>query len=303
MKFLVAHNGRMFGNEPIETYARSMIRVLREKGHEVVETVKKPLFNVEVYRSVDYLLDIDCGRDERGLLRWHAEHMKPPCKSIVYFIDSHGYPDDHKRLAPRYDHVFFAVWNRRDLFAKHPSAHWSPNFTDKKWFDKENLKHVQVHYDFGFFGSKGGLDRAYPMRDIAESMGCTYRIAQVRKPEKPRWPYTAEAMRECNYLFNHGQKHDGPNLRVMESMMVGRPLITDVDATDGMGKLFTPYKHFVPYGEFKDGKYSHEGLKEAMLFCRNNPVSAGIIANNAYQEVKSHHLVENRIDQILEVVS
>lgn len=301
MKILVAHYGRMFDTAPIETYARSMIRALRERGHEVVESPKTPPQAKLVYKEVDLLIDIDCGRDEKGELRWHAEKEKPGCPSVVYFIDSHGHPELHRRIAPRYDHVFFAVWDKRDLFAKHPSAHWCPNFTDAMWFDKDRFT-ANIHFQFGFFGSKGGLDRANPMKEIANKNGWKVRVDQIRKDGRQRWPYTGQAMRECQFLFNHGQKHDGPNLRVMESMLIGRTLLNDVDDRSGMGKLFEPGVHYVPYGSFSNGAYSYDGLEESMQWCIDNEVSARCIAGVAYNEVKAKHLVENRIDQILEVV-
>lgn len=303
MKVMVAHNEKLFEGQPIENYARSMIRSLKEKGHEVVEVKKMPLLDTAAYKQVDLLLDIDCGRDDNGKLRWHGEQSKPPVKSTVYLIDSHGYPDMHKKLARKYDHVFFAVYSRRDLFAGHPSAHWCPNFTDDKWFDR-SLFAREVKYDFGFFGSKHGLDRADPMKEIAERRGWTYRIAQVRKQEKPRWPYTGEAMSECRVLFNHGQKHDGPNLRVMESMLVGKPLMNNVDSRDGMHILFTPWVHYLPYGSFDPDKgYSYGDLEEVMAHTQEHPNHLAQMAEDAYNEVKTKHLVGNRIDQILEVAN
>jgi hypothetical protein len=252
---------------------------------------------------MDLLLDIDCGRDEKGHLRWHGETEKPGCPSAVYLIDSHGNPELHRAVAPRYDHVFFAVHAKRDLFAGHKSAHWSPNFTDAMWFDNENLKTDYTDHIFGFFGSKGGLDRADPMKVIAEANGWKCRVDQIRKEGRQRWPFTGIAMRECRYLFNHGQKHDGPNLRVMESMLTQRTLITDTDERDGMSKLFEPWVHYVPYGNFTNGVYSYDGLEGAMKWCIDNEVSARVIAGHAYNEVKAKHLVGNRIDQILEAVN
>jgi spore maturation protein CgeB len=104
------------------------------------------------------------------------------------------------------------------------------------------------------------------------------------------------AMGACRNLFNHGQKHDGPNLRVMESMLMMRPLITDVDARSGMELLFTAGTDYIPYEA-----YSYEGLEEAMKWAIYNPRDAAHIAANAYTEVNTKHLVQNRIDQILEV--
>jgi len=297
MRIMVAHNGQFFANEPIETYARSMISTLRYLGHEVVEVPKVPLKKPDAYRSVDLLLDIDCGRDGEGKLRWHGEEVKPPCKSAVYFIDSHGYPSEHKRLATRYDHVFFAVWDRRDLFASHRSAHWCPNFTDLRWFNGKNFDHIEPEYDFGFFGSKGGLKRAMPLIEIANNNGWTHDVRQISKQGKHRWPMTAEAMARCRVLFNSGQKHDGPNLRVMESMLMKRPLISDLEERSGMSQLFTPFIHYLPYES-----YTYKALGARMLDTMKAPDETSRMAERAYAEVREKHLVQNRIEQILEVV-
>lgn len=295
MRVMVARNHFSIQGEQVETYATSVVRVLREKGHEVVDVAKSTTQN---YDGVDLLLDLDSGRNLKGELIWQAQNGSLPCQSAVMFIDSHGYPTDHKRLAPHYDHVFFAVWSKRDLFVHHPSAHWCPNFTDDKWFDGEGYP---VSYDtphaFGFFGSKGGLSRADAMQVIAQRRGWTYDIRQVNAGGKHRWPQTAVAMSHCHTLFNKGQKHDGPNLRVMESMLMNRVLISDKDDTSGMDKLFEPWAHYIPYEYF-----TYEGLETAMEFCVENPQIAEQIARQGYEEVKANHLVGNRIDQILEVV-
>lgn len=297
MRILAAHNWQHYRAEPVENYARSMIRTLRELGHEVVETVKTAPVAREIYKEVDFLLDIDCGRNNKGELRWHGETQKPDCPSAVYFIDSHGYPSLHKRLAKNYDHVFFAVWDKRDLFAKHPSAHWCPNFTDLKWFNGDDYSSL-TQFDFGFYGSKGGLDRAKPMIYVANNNNWTSDVRQISRQGKHQWPETATAMRACRFLFNKAQKHDGPNLRVMESMAMKRPLICDQDSRSGMDKLFEPGVHYIPYEYFK-----YKGLEERMKWCMDNPDAAQLIALHAYDEVRAKHLVKNRIEQILEVIN
>lgn len=295
MRVLVARNHQSIKGEPVETYGASIVRVLRERGHEVVDVPKSHTQN---YDGIDLCLDIDSGRNEKGDLIWQVTDKPLPCRSAVMFIDSHGYPSMHKRLALGYNHVFFAVWSKRDLFTKHPSAHWCPNFTDDKWFDGAGYPMTETPKDFGFFGSKGGLERADPLQIIADRRGWSTEIRQVNANGKHRWPQTAIAMSHCRSLFNKGQKHDGPNLRVMESMLMNRPLISDKDTTSGMDKLFEPWIHYIPYEYF-----TFEGLEESMRFCMTSQVGAREIAENAYREVKANHLVGNRVDQILEVVS
>lgn len=296
MKIMVAHRGQHYQHELVETYALSMVRTLRRMGHEVIEVPKGRLKDDSAYKRVDLLLDIDCGRDTTGDLGFHCTSEKVPCRSAVYFIDSHGYPSLHKRAAQHYDHVFFAVHAKRDLFAKHPSAHWCPNFTDLKWFDGERYDRERIHH-FGFFGSKGGLDRAKPLIQIANDHNWKHHVGQICPGGKHQWPGTAQAMAACHFLFNHQQKHDGPNLRVMESMAMKRALICDRDPASGMDLLFKPDVHYIPYES-----YTYNGLEDAMRFCIENPKKAQTIAEIAYQNVKKNHLVQNRMDQIMEVV-
>ena len=298
MRIMVTRNSVELGGYPVETYSSSMVRVLREKGHDVVDIEK----NVQhSYRAIDLLIDIDCGRNLAGELVWQAQEGPLPVKSAVVFIDSHGYPSLHKRLAVNYDHVFFAVYSKRDLFVKHPSAHWFPNFSDLRWFDGAKYPADEengARHEFGFYGSKGGLSRADPLKAIAKEKCWTYDVRQISANGKHRWPQTAEAMANCAALFNRGQKHDSPNLRVMESMLMNRPLINDQDPASGMDKLFEPWVHYIPYEYF-----TYEGLEEAMRFTIHSRTGAEEIAQNAYDEVKSKHLVEHRIDQLLEVVA
>ncbi len=293
MRIMVARNRTVLGHRQVETYSGSMVRALRDLRHEVVDVPKNINQN---YDGIDLLIDIDCGRNGAGELIWQAQEGRLPVKSAVMFIDSHGYPTMHHRLAPNYDYVFFAVWDKRDLFAKHPSAHWCPNFTDKRWFDVEKYDLDPPRCDFGFFGSKGGLSRANQMIKIAKKHGWTHDVRQVSAGGKHRWPHTAKAMANCRALFNHGQKHD-LNLRIFESMLVGRPLISDSDDRSGVDKLFEAWVHYIPYEYFDP----FEGLEEGMQFAVDSPEKVAKIASSARAEVMKNHLVENRIDQILEV--
>jgi hypothetical protein len=305
MKIVVSLRTDFVNISPVETYALSMVRVLREKGHEVLAVPKDPVKSDNVFKDADFLLDIECGRDKEGRLRWQGERKKIPIPSAIYLIDSHGHPTPHKRISKYYDHVFFAVWDKRDLFAKHPSAHWCPNFTDTKWFDKGGVTYMDVGKSvevleprhFGFFGSRGGLNRTVQLKEICERRGWTCIVKQIGDSGKQRWPQTTMYMDQCQNLFNHAQKHDGPNLRVMESMAVCRPLICDTDPRSGMDKLFKPWKHYIPFN------YDYTGLEDAMFWVMNYPDQAKVIADQAYIEVVKNHLVGNRIDQILEVVN
>lgn len=287
----------------MHSYAESMDRVLSEDhdilrvgiGHEVtsIDQLEERLIG-----TYDLLLDVDCGRAKDGELHFQVTQEKKPTniKTAVRFIDTHGHPSFHRRLAKHYDHVFFAVYARRDLFANHPSAHWLPNASDDRWFDY--TLHLRLWSNpknmFGFFGSKGGLDRADDLVALCTSHNFTFDVREVGAINRNRWPTTSEAMANCKFLYNRGQKHDGPNQRVIESMLMCRPLITDRDKTDGMSELFEEGTHYLGYESLAE-------LSLQMHWCIENEELARSMAKRAYELAKSKHLIKHRIDQMLEV--
>jgi hypothetical protein len=288
---------------PVETYARSFHHYAEKLGHEVLpvgeghanrsmETLSEYLQN-----QYDLFIDLDCGRNAEGKLHLQNQHGIVKIPSAVWFIDSHGYPTLHKRTASHYKHVFFAVWDKRDLFVNHPSAHWLPNASDLRWFNYTS--HLPVYnspgFDIGFFSSKGGLERADDLKSVCAVNGWNYDIREVGKQYKNnRWPRTAEAMANCNILFNRGQKHDGPNQRVIESMLLCRPLVTDKDNRDGMKHLFKEGEHYLPYATPGE-------LAERIRWCLAEPEVAHKIAVAAYAEARANHTVLNRVQNVLEV--
>ena len=244
-------------------------------------------------KQADLFLDLDSGRNSEGNLSFQTE--KPPLPSAVRYIDTHGYPSFHKRLSYNYDHVFFAVWAKRDIFTHHTSVHWCPNASDSKYFYKDIQPdiHDSRPIDVGFFGSKGGLDRTDACRAICERHSWTTDFREIGRNGQ-RWPKTALAMAYCKVLFNQGQKHDGPNQRVIESMLMNRPLVTDHDDTDGMRELFEPGEHYLSYK-------SDAELANNIEWCIREPSLATAMAKRAYEEALNKHQVKHRVAQILEV--
>src|SRR3990172_4111331 len=307
MKLIIAYRRDFNKGIEVPSYANSYVREFKALGHEVLTLSENQDVSLDRLSTInlnqwDLILDIDNGRNPDGDLPFIGNNFveKGPkwvIPTAVIFTDSHGQSTLHHRLAAYYTHVFFAVWSRRDLFAKHKSAHFLPNATDLLWFGYEGFTNVQPEFQFGFFGSKHGLDRADPMIGICERRGWTYDVRQINGAYKPKFPYTGEAMRRCHNLFNHGQKHD-INLRIFESMAVMRPLVCDLDPESGLDLLFTPGKHFVPYDS-----YTYVSLDEAMEWVVNNPKDAIIMAVNAYEEVKNKHLIKHRVQRILDVIS
>jgi len=293
MRILLGYRQDWDRERPVESYARSFHSNFERAGNEVTAVGEgHKLQHDDIrYRNYDLFMQLDNGRNKYGDLGFK---LVDRILSAVLFTDSHGqFGDLHQQWAAKYNHVFFAVWNERDRFKGHPSAHWCPNATDEKFFP---LATCIPTFDFGFHGSKGGLDRATTMKAICEQNKWTYDVRQVNGAFKHRWPMTAEAMGQCRVLWNMGQKHDGPNLRVIESMAVGRPLITEVDSLNGMGKLFQEGIHYLGYKA-----YSLEGMEEQMKWCMNNLSCAKKLGEIGRKEVVAKHLIKHRVQQMLEV--
>lgn len=302
MKILLGYRQDWRSNKPVETYSRSMHHYLEKflrhnvtpigEGHDIEspEEINNPT-------DFDLFLELECGRNSKGEHNYFQPDFNLSIPSAVWFIDSHGNGSLHHRIMDHYDHVFFAVWSCRDLFVKHKSSHFCPNATDLRWFGMSNFVHITPHLDFGFFGSRKGLPRADKMIEICEKHNWGYSVKQIGKAYRHKWPQTGEAMSACENLFNHGQKHD-INLRVFESMAIGRPLINDHDTRSGIDKLFEPWEHFIPYES-----YTFARLEEAMLWVLENEDKAHSIAKAAYEEVRLKHTVRHRAQQIIEVVN
>jgi hypothetical protein len=305
-KIILAYRRKTDEAGEISTYDTSVFEALLNRGHDVMRVGENQVgyqsvadIPITEFKSYDLFLDLDCGRNKHGDQHFQYQSgQRAPIPSAVRLIDTHGHPSLHKRMAGNYDHVFFAVWARRDAFASHTSAHWAPCASDDKWFDFDHHAHIWRYpkVDIGFYGSKDGLDRADEMRDICLNApsNFSYDIREVGRTDKRRWPRTAEQMANCKILFNRGQKHDGPNQRVIESMLLCKPLITDRDKTDGMSKLFQEGEHYLGYD-------SRAQIFDQMRWCKSNEDLARSMAFRAYRLVKEKHLVRHRVDQILEV--
>jgi hypothetical protein len=293
--------------ERIITYSNSTHQALLALGHTVLPMGQghKHQSFAEVHNVKQYalFLDLDCGRNRQGNFNFSCQDERAPIPSAVRWIDSHGHPSYHKRASVNYDHVFFAVWSRRDLFVKHPSVHWCPNASDARYFGidaaihgnkEDNITVCHKQFDVGFFGSKGGLKRADALKEIAIGHSWKYDIREIGRANRNRWPMTAQAMDLCKVLFNKGQKHDGPNQRVIESMLMNVPLVTDTDKSDGMDKLFE-------YGEHYLGYTNDAELANNIEWCLHEPSLAHSMALRAYKLAYDKHQVKHRVEQILEV--
>lgn len=284
---------------PVQCYAHSYVNELKAMGHSVITRGTNheiQIISESDLHSIDFILEIENGRDENGNLPFQVAGLTTNIPKVVLLIDSHGHPDLHEKIAKKYDHVFFAVWARRELFKDHKSAHWCPNATDLKWFGYENFKHVPKKNDIVFIGSKKGLIRANSLQEICNKNGWAADIREVVKPRRHRWPVTGEAMAAAKIGYNRGQKHDGPNQRVLETMAGKLPLLNDLDPTDGMDKIFVNGKHYIGYD-----RNNAADLEEKIFYLLDNPSKAEEIALAGYNETKEFHLVKNRVRLISEI--
>lgn len=281
----------------VETYARSFARALRAR-FPILEIGEGHMFeNISMVPNVDqydFMIDLDSGRNNQGQLHFQLINHEKRIPSAVWFIDSHGHPDMHFDIAPKYDHVFFAVWNKRKLFRGHKSSYWCPNATDATHFNGYRYPLSKAEFDLGFFGSKDGLHRADILKSVCAKNDWSCDVREIGK-NNHRWPATPDAMGNCKFLFNMGQKHDGPNQRVMESMAMVRPLLTNRDPLDGMSKLFEEGKHCLFYD-------TEAELEDKIKWLMANPNEGKEMAERAFKEVMTKHQVIARVENILEVL-
>lgn len=282
----------------IETYAKAFSYYMA-KTHDVLEigngTDIPNVGAIDPGLDIEWIIDLDNGRDLQGNFCFSLPEYPSNAKRAVWFIDSHGQSTLHKRLAEHYDVVFFAVWARRDLFAKHPNANWLPCCTDIRWFHPLYTGIPEIKYDWGFHGSKHGLDRADQLKAYCDKQGYTYDIREVARAFTHKWPHTGQAMAACRNLFNRGQKHDSPNQRVMESMLVGAPLLTNIDPEDGMNLLFTEGEHYVGY--------INDTLEERIKWMMEHRRECATMAKAAQQRVIDRHTMDKRVAAMYEVLN
>jgi hypothetical protein len=312
MKILMHYRQDWHNEKGVPSYCQSFRNAFIELGHDVfpvgeghsnqIPGSPYPIQGDQLDpNNYDMLLELDNGRNKQGSLGF-GEYKEVKIPKAILFTDSHGQPDLHQKLARNYKHVFFAVWARRDLFTGHPSAHFLPNATDLQYFSTEITNHIPLKYDFGFFGSKTGLYRADKLIEFCIKNQWTYDVRQINSGQKPRFPFTAEAMGACKALFNRGQKHD-LNLRVFESLVLGLPFICDYDPLNGMDIVF---KDWIDYEEWKNvlcyEAYTFKGLEEAMKYTKENYKRACILAYSAANYIAKNHIITNRTKTILEIV-
>lgn len=299
MNIVLAFRQDVRNGVPVECYPRSFYRVLKEKGHKVTscgEGHQISFLGELDQKKFDVVIEIENGRNSEGKLVFQQSEANWIIPSLLLAVDPHGSPGVHQYVSVCYTHILFSPWVKRDLYTRHPSAHWCPNSTDLKWFDRSLFKSITPQFDFVFHGSKLGLPRANKLVEICEKRKWTYSVKQISKSGKQKWPAFGQSLALGNIGYNFGQKCDSPNLRVMETMATGIPLLNDLTPLDGMGKLFVEGKHFIGY------QRDWSDLEEKMEWMIMNTSKCKEIAETAYLEVKEKHTIENRVNQILEVL-
>jgi spore maturation protein CgeB len=63
-----------------------------------------------------------------------------------------------------------------------------------------------------------------------------------------------------------------------------------------MDLIFIPWVHYIPYES-----HTYEGLKDALKYALLDP-NATTIAQAGYDQVVKYHLVQHRVQQIVEVL-
>jgi len=201
--------------------------------------------------------------------------------SCLWEIDNHIQRgrkiDDYQRV----DKIFIAQKYFLSLYPKEKTT-WLPLAADPekhKLYPDEPLE-----YDVGFIGND-----TYPRRrDLLDKIGSKFKL--LRTTSQPGEEYS-RLLSRCRILFNCSMDND-LNMRVFESMSIGRLLLTD--KVDGIDDLFEEGKHYVSYD-------SWEILYKQIVYYLQHFKEGNDIGMAAAALIRAKHTYKDRLETILKV--
>ncbi|MCW8137397.1 MAG: glycosyltransferase [Planctomycetota bacterium] len=215
------------------------------------------------------------------------EHVKTPC--AWWAIDSHLHMsyDQHFFRAKRFDHLFVAQKHHVQRYQDWSwvPASWLPLAADPNVFQPVTSPQ---DFDIGFVGSVlPGLHEAR-RRLLARMLQRFDRVLVVRGAFREQ---AARELSRCRVVFNRSL-HEDVNMRVFESLAVGRPLLTDrLDQRCGLEELARDGEQLITY---EDATF--EATAERLLADED---LAEQIASAGRARVLEAHTYEHRAAELL----
>lgn len=231
----------------------------------------------------DVLLWIDAGLQRLSL---DVTAVTVPTVALVGDLHCDEQLDQQVHHAQQFDHAFLQFKPDAEPIFKHHGidAHWLPPCADPLL----DLKGIDVDpiYDVGFIGSTNPEWHGRRVRVLSKLVDAGIEV-QV---ESAMHEEAALFNRRCRVLFNYSMTDD-LNMRVPESMISGRPLVTDT--LPGLGSFGKPGAHYL---SFSTDDEAIDQVQWALAEQYNH------VGANGRKMILERHTYRHRIREILAVL-
>ncbi len=284
-----------------KTESAHYVRVLQRLGHRVfrfsipaaiddlqhdfqAEAGFAPEINLDaITRMAGFDPDIFLYMEPNGLIPRGLEHA--PFPTVCILCDTHQWLEARQNQALFFDHVFLYHRNYLRYFSSHPNGyvHWLPYACDLE------LIHPQ--------GCKRDLDVAFVGQLALQSRGSVIaKLSQCYKMNEPRYYLQQEipAVYGRAKIVLNMPLEDDLNFRTFEAMSCGAMLLTR-RVNNGQELLFEEDKHYAAFADEKE-------LFDKVAYYIAHPEECTKIAAAGLAEIQQHHRLEQRMDELLNIV-
>lgn len=278
------------------------LRVLERLGHKVfrfavpsaVENMERGMWAESGYFLETHLIalsrlagfkpDLFIYLEPNGLIPRGMEQAPFPTACII--SDTHQLLEARQNLARFFDHVFLYHRNYLRYFDEHPAehVHWHPYAVDIEIFHPHGKER---DLDVAFVGQlHPGTNRANLIR----------RLSERHKMNEPKF----YSQKEIPDVYSRAKivlnlpLADDLNFRTFEAMSCGAMLLTR-RVNNGQEVLFEEGKHYVAFADEQE-------LFEKVEYYLSHPEERDSIAGAGLAEVRLHHRLELRLEELLSKV-
>ena len=208
----------------------------------------------------------------------------PSLPKACYLIDTHLSAADHLQISSRFDVVFLAQKAYVEIFRERlgKPVFWLPLACDPEIHRPHDVPEA---FDIAICTSPGKTDRR--SRRLAR-LGIRFNVGVRRL----FFEEMASFLSSSRLLFNSAVKDD-LNMRVFESLAIGKCLLTD--SVPGLADLFVPDVDLVVYED--------ADLVDRVRFLLDHPEVADRIGAQGRKKVLSHHTYHHRARSIVRILS
>ena len=285
-----------------KTESHWYLRVLQRLGHNVfrftlpssIDNPEKglwvePGYSAEITletlpRLARFTPDIFIYMEPNGIIPRGMGQAPFPTACIL--CDTHMDLNGRKRQARFFDHVFLYHRNYLSCFEEHPNGnvHWLPYACDLDLFHPgKGERDIDIAFIGNLFPGSG-------RRDLIAKLSKRFRMNEPRYYQQAEIP----AIYSRAKIVLNLPLRDDLNFRTFEAMSCGAMLLTR-RVKNGQEILFEENKHYVAFDDETE-------LFEKAAYYLSNPGERDAIAAAGLAEVKLHHHLELRVEELLSKV-